>query len=247
MCYNEGTFSFTRIKGDGAMSRKKVLTIDEFNTYFEQYKNGDEYALEILLKRNFQLVHHIIGVYFSQVKIEYEDLESIGRYYLYKALKKYDPNKNVKFSTFASIVIYHGLLNEVKRMLRGNPLVYENVLSLYEPSYNDINVLVEETIEDKSSDVILYLERQETYQVLYEVLKEFSSRDQEIIKMHYGIGCLPKTIDEIAKNVSLHRSRIGQITQSELKKKRKSFLEKQEGTRQEKVKTTEKPMFIWKK
>ncbi len=229
------------------MPRIKVLTTEEFDTYFERYKHGDEYALEILLKRNFNLVHHIIAVYFSQVRIEYEDLESIGRYLLYKALKTYDKDKNAKFSTYASVVIYRGLLNEVDKVLRKQPLAYDNALSIYDATYDDVEVLVEETIEDKTSSVVDFLERKEEYQILYELLDKFSKRDQEIIKLFYGLGCQPKTLDELMKVFPLSHSRLGQIVYNEVQRKYQKFYGKQEKQSIKTLQKSEKPMFIWKK
>jgi RNA polymerase primary sigma factor len=43
------------------------------------------------------------------------------------------------------------------------------------------------------------------------VLDELDERDQEIIKMRFGIECEPHTLDEVARRFNVTRERIRQI------------------------------------
>jgi RNA polymerase primary sigma factor len=54
-------------------------------------------------------------------------------------------------------------------------------------------------------------ERSEMHRAVHLVLDELDERDQEIIKMRFGIECEPHTLDEVAKQFNVTRERIRQI------------------------------------
>jgi RNA polymerase sporulation-specific sigma factor len=78
-------------------------------------KNGDETAKEILYLSNTPLIKSIIRR-FKNKGIEYEDLFQIGSLGFIKAIKNFNEDYNVKFSTYAVPMI----IGEIRRYLRDN-------------------------------------------------------------------------------------------------------------------------------
>ena len=80
--------------------KKKLLSHEETLELIEIVQNGDEEAKEILIKNNLGLVRSVISK-FSNIGYERDDLFQLGSIGLIKAIYKFDPKFNVKFSTYA--------------------------------------------------------------------------------------------------------------------------------------------------
>lgn len=71
---------------------------------------------EELIVSNMSLVRHIVSKYYTnRIGMEYEDLVSYGVMGLIDASTKFDKNRGVKFSTFASIRISSYIIDEIRR------------------------------------------------------------------------------------------------------------------------------------
>lgn len=71
---------------------------------------------EDLIMSNMPLVKHIASKYYTKkIGMEYEDLVSYGVMGLLDAMNKFDPNRGVKFSTYASIRISSYIIDEIRR------------------------------------------------------------------------------------------------------------------------------------
>lgn len=71
---------------------------------------------EELIVNNMSLVRHIASKYYTnKIGMEYEDLISYGVMGLIDASTKFDKNRGVKFSTFASIRISSYIIDEIRR------------------------------------------------------------------------------------------------------------------------------------
>lgn len=74
------------------------------------------YEQEELVTSNMCLVKHIASKYHTnKIGMEYEDLVSCGLMGLIDASNKFDENRGVKFSTFASIKISSYIIDEIRR------------------------------------------------------------------------------------------------------------------------------------
>ncbi len=76
-------------------------------------KGGDKQATEELIRRNKPLINSLLKR-FLQYSEEYDDLFQIGAIGLIKAARRYDPDYNTQFSTYA----VHVINGELKRHLR---------------------------------------------------------------------------------------------------------------------------------
>lgn len=96
-------------------SNLKVLKHKEMVELFKKYKNGDLLAKEILVNGNLKLVLSILKKYHNRTD-NMDDLFQIGCVGLIKAIDNFDLNHNVKFSTYAVLMIE----GEIKRYIRDN-------------------------------------------------------------------------------------------------------------------------------
>ena len=95
--------------------KKGLLSHEETLRLIELVQNGDNEAKEILIESNLGLVRSIVTK-FLNIGYERDDLFQLGSIGLIKAIYKFDPTFNVKFSTYAVPMI----LGEIKRYLRDN-------------------------------------------------------------------------------------------------------------------------------
>lgn len=82
-------------------------------------KNGDALAREEVVRENLPLVHYVLRR-FRDRGAEYEDLYQYGCMGLVKAVDRFDPSFDVRFSTYAVPVI----MGEVRRFLRDDGPVH---------------------------------------------------------------------------------------------------------------------------
>lgn len=81
-------------------------------------QQGDREAQEKLVKNNIGLVSTIVKKFLNR-GYEYEDLFQIGCIGLIKAIKNFNPEFNVRFSTYAVPMI----MGEIKRFLRDDGII----------------------------------------------------------------------------------------------------------------------------
>lgn len=92
--------------------------MEEMYALLIQAQEGDKEARDKLIQSNFGLVRHIVKR-FSNRGYDTQDLFQIGCIGLIKAVDKFDPSFEVKFSTYAVPMI----MGEIKRFLRDDGMV----------------------------------------------------------------------------------------------------------------------------
>ena len=98
--------------------RMGLLSHEETLNLIHLVQNGDEKAKEILIESNLGLVRSVVSK-FLNIGYERDDLFQLGSIGLIKAIYKFDPKFNVKFSTYAVPMI----LGEIKRYLRDDGMI----------------------------------------------------------------------------------------------------------------------------
>ena len=96
----------------------KVLSNDEMNRLFKEFKEGRLENKEILVNSNLKLVLSILKR-FNKRNVNLDDLFQIGVVGLIKAVDNFDLSYNCLFSTYAVPLI----LGEIKRYIRDNTSV----------------------------------------------------------------------------------------------------------------------------
>ena len=92
-----------------------VLTEDEKTQLLRRCKTGDEKARQEMISGNLRLVLSVIQKFTNRGE-NLDDLFQVGCIGLIKAIDNFDPNQNVRFSTYGVPMI----IGEIRRYLRDN-------------------------------------------------------------------------------------------------------------------------------
>ena len=99
-------------------ARLKVLTQKEMEALLIKAKQGDKQARETLIEGNLRLVLSVVSR-FDKRGESADDLFQVGCIGLIKAISNFDPEKQVRFSTYGVPMI----AGEVRRYLRDNSAI----------------------------------------------------------------------------------------------------------------------------
>ena len=156
---------------------------------------GCEDCLCALLRENRGLILAVIRVqYMGQV--EDADLEQEGWIGFWQAIKRYDPGRGARFSTFAWLIIRHRIWTAVERDSR--------VERWQEPDDPYAEAIEARVITDWQNTQI--------HEALEEGLSELSERERRVLSLRYGWdGSPPQTFAEISQTLGWTRQRMHQI------------------------------------
>ncbi len=100
------------------MENYTPLSSEQTNELVKKAQDGDSESTETLLGGNFPLIKSIVKAYLGK-GVEYDDLYQIGCVGFLKAIKNFNPDFDVKFTTYAVPMI----AGEIKRHLRDDGMV----------------------------------------------------------------------------------------------------------------------------
>ena len=205
----------------GGGSFPKPLSEKQEREYLQRMKEGDQEARSKLIEHNLRLVAHIIKKYYG-AQGEQDDLVSIGTIGLIKAVNTFDPDKNIRLSSYASRCIENEILMHFRSAKKragdisldetidtdkdGNPLTLMDIMA------------VEDTILDEL-DFKLNSRKLRQY-----IEEELTDREKKIILLRYGLdGREPMTQKNVAKLMDISRSYVSRIETKALKKLKKRY------------------------
>lgn len=194
---------------------------------YSELKNEEQLILE-----NIKLIYLVI----KQMHLKWDTDDEFQSFYdsgldgLINAAKRYNPEKDNKFSTFACICI--------KSMISKN-LYLKTMLKRYNPCGKDIslNYIINEDTEhstefiDFIADSKINIEEEiekklEIERLLHAVDNLKNEKDKMAIKMYYGLdGFKEHTLEQVAKKMNVTREMI-RVRVSRARNKLKEYLEK---------------------
>lgn len=194
----------------------KPLTEEEEKKYINEMDNGSIEAKNILIEHNLRLVAHIAKKFYD-TNYEKDDLISVGTIGLIKGVNSFDSSKNAKLSTYCSRCIE----NEIYMLFRRNKKRQTDI-SLSETIGIDKDgneVRIEDKISDDNTNTELEVETKDNINKMNELLdKTLKKKELSILKMRYGINCMPKTQKEIGKILNMSRSYVSRVEKRALSK-----------------------------
>ena len=205
----------------GGGSFPKPLSEKKEREYILRMKEGDREARNLLVEHNLRLVAHIIKKYYGK-QGEQDDLVSIGTIGLIKAIDSFDPDKNIRLSSYASRCIE----NEILMYFRAAKKTAQDV-SINETidTDKDGNPLTLMDIMAEDDRILDDLDRKLNTKKLGRFInEELAEREKSVIIMGYGLnGKDPMTQKEAAAVLGISRSYVSRIETKALKKLRKRF------------------------
>ena len=163
-----------------------------------------------LIEHNLRLVVYIAKK-FENTGIGIEDLISIGTIGLIKSINTFKPDKNIKLATYSSRCIE----NEILMYLRKNSNSRVNI-SIDEPLNVDWdgNELLLSDILGTDNDVTQrHYDEEVDKELLYIAMDKLSDREQDIMKLRFGIGTSgeEKTQKQVADMLGISQSYISRL------------------------------------
>lgn len=170
---------------------------------------------ELILK-NRGLVYHYANKFrpsLSMLRCDYEDLVSIGMLGMVKAAKTFDASKGIQFATYASTCI----MNQLRMALRQTR---HGLVDSLNRMVGDDNIEMQEFIVDEV-DITAGVERECEVTEMYEALSRLPQREQQLIKLRYGIGHLNRLKQkELAQLFGISQSYVSRLERRAVKKLR---------------------------
>ena len=194
------------------------LSKEEEEFYLVMASDGDQMAKDKLIEHNLRLVVFLAKKY-ENTSVDLEDLVSIGRIGLIKAINTYSMDKNIKLATYASRCID----NEILMYLRKNKRVRTEVSFDESLSFDvDGNELHLEDILGTDADIVTKnIEESSDKKIMLEEINKLNKRDKEIMVMRYGLlGTNEKTQKEVASLLGISQSYISRIEKKVIKRLR---------------------------
>ncbi|MGM9985019.1 MAG: RNA polymerase sigma factor RpoD/SigA [Fibrobacter intestinalis] len=255
------------------LNRFPTLKPEEEATLIAIIKNGEtdeirERALQHLIRGNLRFVVSVARKYQGR-GLSLLDLINEGNLGLFKAAKRFDSSKDVKFISYAVWWIRQSIqkalfeqvgpvrippnkltmVNRFKRALVQNGGDYERTMAMPEFAGSEqdivevmekiIDISIDAPINDDSAsgdsvssllDILgtdgnqeSEMEKKERKALIEETLKSLSHREEEILRMFYGLDAVEDTtLKDIGEDLKLSRERVRQIKNKTLRKLQKN-------------------------
>ena len=195
------------------ISRYQPLTQEQELTLALRARQGDADARNQLIHANLRMVVNIARQYLRP-SVEMLDLIQEGNIGLIQAVDKFDPNMGNRLTTLA----FYWINKQIQRYLNNEP---DDLVSL-DMEINDGTaiLLLSDTIEDKGTilgdptiqNIETQMENQERQQLVHNMLATLSPREQEVLKLLYGIDNYPVlSRNEIAKIIGVREEQVSRI------------------------------------
>jgi len=178
----------------------------------------------VLVERNLRLVVYIAKK-FENTGIGIEDLISIGTIGLIKAINTFKADKNIKLATYASRCIENEILMYIRKTAGRR-----NEISIDEPLNTDWDgneLLLSDVLGGEEDSVYRDLEFDEDRRTVTEAIAHLSSREQQIIKLRFGIGGGKEmTQKEVADLLGISQSYISRLEKKIISRLREEIASK---------------------
>ena len=195
------------------ISRYQPITQEQELTLALRARQGDTEAREQLIHALLRMVVHIARQY-QRLGVEMLDLIQEGNIGLITAVDKFDPTHGHRLTTLA----FYWINKHIQRFLNNEP---DDLVSL-DMEINDgaAILLLSDTIEDKGTilgdptiqNIETQIENQERQQQVHNMLATLSPREQEVLRLLYGLDNYPMlSRNEIAKIIGVREEQVSRI------------------------------------
>jgi len=115
------------------------LTRDEEKELAKRIADGDDNALEKLVRHNLRFVPHVVTkmTVWDHSKMPQEDILAIGNEKLLEAAKRWKPMGNIPFAAFARSFIERGVRREIDNTVNIIRLPINVIEDVYRMNYNE--------------------------------------------------------------------------------------------------------------
>ena len=203
------------------------LSSEEENLCIERMLGGDIEARNKLIEHNLRLVAHLVKK-FECDTLSADDLISIGTIGLIKGIDSYNPDKNIKITTYIAKCAENEILMYFRSNKKFNCEVSLNDFVCTDKDGNEISLI--DILPDNGDDISEQILTNIDIELLHKYLDVLSPKEKDIIIMRYGLfnGDI-YTQKAIAKKMKISRSYVSRMEKRALIKLYKEFYKNKKG------------------
>lgn len=185
------------------------LTKEEEQKIMNELQNGIEDNRELLIIHNLRLVVYIAKK-FENKTTSTEDLVSIGTIGLMKAVKTFNPGKNIKLATYASRCIENEILMHLRKI--GNAkleMSFDEPLSV---DWDGNELTLRDVLGSDPDEISGDIENNDEKQTLLKIILALPEKERDLMKKRFGIlGETEHTQKELADMMGISQSYISRL------------------------------------
>ena len=209
------------------MQNKIIITNENEKEYWVEYKKTSSPQIrEALINRYAPLVKYeafkiksylnmnIVYTYVIKNIIDFGDLVGFGFFGLLYAVERYNPNKDIKFKTYARLRINCAIYDGLRKMLPSIRYydITEYILRFSIISLNEISRYIENKITPE-----YLLEKKEIKKEVIDALKKLPQREYEVLELYYYEWLTLKEISNIFRISEIRTYKIYRKAMQDLK------------------------------
>jgi RNA polymerase sporulation-specific sigma factor len=148
-----------------------------------ELRAGDESHRDLLIIHNLRLVVYIAKK-FESASASTEDLVSIGTIGLMKAVKTFNPDKNIKLATYASRCIENEILMYLRKV--GNAkyeLSFDEPLSI---DWDGNELTLRDVLGSEPDEISMDIEYSDEKALLLRIILSLPEKEQALMKKRFG-------------------------------------------------------------
>ena len=206
---------------NGSDSLPPPLSKEEEQKAFELMKTDEKRARELLIVHNLRLVVYI-SKKFESSTCGSEDLISIGTIGLIKAVRTFNPEKNIKLATYASRCIENEILMYLRKASQ-----QRNEISIDEPLNTDWDgneLLLSDIIGSDEESITDKIQQECERKSLMEEIAGLNKRERQIMELRFGLlDGKELTQKEVADKIGISESYISRLEKKIIKNIKKKL------------------------
>lgn len=206
----------------GFESLPPPLSKKEEQKIMQELRAGNEENRELLIVHNLRLVVYIAKKFESKVAAT-EDLISIGTIGLMKAVRTFDPNKNIKLATYASRCIENEILMHLRKVSNSKTEIsFDDPLSV---DWDGNELLLRDILGSEPDEISRDVEYEDEKRLLCDVVNALPERERSLMNKRFGLnGEKEHTQKQLADLLGISQSYISRLEKRILEKIRKEML-----------------------
>jgi len=188
----------------------------------EELKAGDDTNRELLITHNLRLVVYIAKK-FETKTTSTEDLVSIGTIGLMKAVKTFNPEKNIKLATYASRCIENEILMHLRKVNNmKSEMSFDEPLSV---DWDGNELTLRDVLGTEPDDVFEELEYDDEKRLLMKAVNALPEKEKNLMIMRFGLCSQQEhTQKQLADSLGISQSYISRLEKKILEKIRNEMI-----------------------
>lgn len=200
------------------------LSKEQEQKIMDELRQGIEDNRELLIIHNLRLVVYI-SKKFETKTTSTEDLVSIGTIGLMKAVKTFNPDKNIKLATYASRCIENEILMHLRKVnSMKSEMSFDEPLSV---DWDGNELTLRDVLGTEPNDVYEEIEYDDEKRVLMNTVNALPEKERRLMIMRFGLnGQQSHTQKELADELGISQSYISRLEKRILTKIKNEMLKK---------------------